>query len=75
MYQVGKRKYLSDFVSGFIAGARMAGASTTKTAQLAGVSIRAVTTVTSVFRSMGKTSVSRLVNCVRHLMAGVHANI
>ena len=41
----------------------MAGASVTKTAQLAAVSIATVTKVTSVFRSMGKTSVNKVGNC------------
>ena len=44
---------------GFIVGARMAGASVTKTAQLAGVAIETVTKVTSAFRSIGETSVNR----------------
>ncbi len=38
--------------------ARMAGASVTKTAELACVSIGTVTKVTSAFRSMGKTSLN-----------------
>ena len=50
---------------GFILGARMAGASVTKTAQLAGVSIGTVTEVTSAFRSLGKTSVNRVTHCGR----------
>ena len=64
LYQDGKRKR-SDFQRGFIVGARMAGASVTKTAQLASVSIGTVTKVTSAFRSMGKTSVNRVGNCGR----------
>ncbi len=43
----------------------MAGASVTKTAQLARVSIRTVTKVTSAFRSVGKTSVNRVGSCGR----------
>uniref|UniRef100_A0A3B4XRT0 Transposase Tc1-like domain-containing protein n=1 Tax=Seriola lalandi dorsalis TaxID=1841481 RepID=A0A3B4XRT0_SERLL len=58
-------KDLSDFERGFIVGARMAGASVTKTAQLASVSIGTVTKVTSAFSSLGKTSVSRVGNCGR----------
>uniref|UniRef100_A0A3P8SKM5 Transposase Tc1-like domain-containing protein n=1 Tax=Amphiprion percula TaxID=161767 RepID=A0A3P8SKM5_AMPPE len=56
---------LSDFERGFIVGARMAGASVTRTAQLVGVSIGTVAKVTSAFRVTGKTSVSRVGNCGR----------
>ena len=62
---MARGKDLSDFERGFIIGARMAGASVTKTAQLASVSIGTVTKVTSAFRSMGKTSVNRVGNCGR----------
>lgn len=58
-------KDLSDFERGFIIGARMGGASVTKIAQLACVSIGTVTKVTSAFRSVGKTSVNRAGNCGR----------
>uniref|UniRef100_A0A3B4YW54 Transposase Tc1-like domain-containing protein n=1 Tax=Stegastes partitus TaxID=144197 RepID=A0A3B4YW54_9TELE len=58
-------KDLSDFERGFIVGARMAGASVTRTAQLASVSIGTVAKVTSAFRATGKTSVSRVGNCGR----------
>jgi len=44
---MARGKDLGDLERGFIVGARMAGASVTKTAQLAGVSVGAVTKVTS----------------------------
>ena len=47
---MAKGKDLSDSERGFVVGA-----SVTKTAQLACVSIGTVTEVTSAFRSMGKT--------------------
>ena len=55
-------KDVSDFERGLIVGAQMAGASVTKTVQLAAVSIRTVTEVTSAFRSMGKTSINMVRN-------------
>lgn len=58
-------KDLSDSERGFIAGARMARASVTKTAQLTSVSIRTLTEVTSAFGSAGKTSVNRVGSCGR----------
>ena len=51
---MARGKDLSDFERGFIVGAQMAGASVTKTAQLAGVAIEIVIKVTSAFRSMGR---------------------
>lgn len=62
---MARGKDLSDFERGFIVGARMAGASVTKTAQLASVSKGTVTKVTSAFTSTGKTSVNRVGNCGR----------
>lgn len=60
----GKRRGdLSDSECGFILGERMAGASVTKTSQLAGASIGTVTEVTSAFRSEGETSVNAARNC------------
>lgn len=46
--------------SGFIFGGGMVGASGTKTAQLATVSVGTVTKVTATFRCMGKSLVSRI---------------
>ncbi len=51
---MARGKDLSDYERGFIVGARMAGGSVTKTAQLARVSIGTVTEVASAFRSAGK---------------------
>ena len=48
---------------GVTVGARMAGASVTKTAQLPTVSIGTAAKVTSAFRSMGKTSANWVENC------------
>lgn len=56
-------KDLSNLHRGFIVGAQMAGASVTKTAQLA--VLGTVTKVTSAFRSIEKTSVNRAANCGR----------
>jgi len=67
---MARHEDLSDFESGFTVVAQMAGASVTKTAQLASVSIGTVTKVTSAFRSMGKTSLNTygeiLDRCVLH---------
>lgn len=56
---------LSDFERGVIVGARIAGASVTRTAQLTGVSIGTVTKVTAAYKTLGKSSVSRVGNCGR----------
>ena len=47
----------------FLTGAQISGASVKKTSQLSTVSKRAVTKVTSAFRSVGETSVNRAGNC------------
>ena len=60
---MARGKDLSDFERRFIVGARMAGASVTKTAQLACVIRGTVTKVTSAFGSMGKTSANTVRNC------------
>ncbi len=64
-------KDLSDFEREFIVAAQMAGASVTKTVQLACVSVETVTKVTSAFRSVGKTSVNtvKIVVDSAHLMS------
>ena len=59
---MARGKDISDFDRGLIVGTQMAGASVKKTAHLAAVSVG---TVTSVFRSMEKTSVNRIGNCGR----------
>lgn len=61
--QDGKRKRCKLLEKLFIIGARVTGASVTKPAHLASVSIGTVTRVTSAFRSLGKTSVNGVENC------------
>uniref|UniRef100_A0A3Q2WG12 Transposase Tc1-like domain-containing protein n=1 Tax=Haplochromis burtoni TaxID=8153 RepID=A0A3Q2WG12_HAPBU len=63
---------LSDFERGVIVGARMAGVSVTKAAQLTGVSIGTVTKVTAAYKTQGKSSVSRVGNCGRQRSLGEH---
>ncbi len=60
---MARGKDLSDFEREFIVWPRTTGASVTKTAQLALVSVGAVTKVTSAFRSEEKTSVNGVGNC------------
>ncbi len=68
LYQDG-RKDLSEFEREFIVGARTAGASVTKTAQVARVSIATVTEVTAAFRS--STGLELVVGSA-HLMSVMH---
>ena len=60
---MARGKDLKDFERVFIVGAQIEGASVTKATQLVSVSIGTVTKVTSVFRSVGETSVKRVRNC------------
>lgn len=59
---MAKGEDLSGFVRGFIIEARLAGASSIKTSQLAGVSVGTVAKGTRAFRAMEKTVVNRAGN-------------
>lgn len=57
-------------LSRFIVWARMAGASVTNTAKLMSVLPRAVSKVTSAFRSMIKPSINKVENCGQKRTSG-----